>query len=457
MKEEINIMGTKPVNKLMLSMGIPMILSMMLQAVYNIVDSAFVSNMANNGEEALNALTLAFPVQMLMVAVGIGTGVGTNALLAKSLGQGDKEKASKASGNAVFLAIIIYIVFLVFGIFGVKAYIATQTSNPLIFQMAVDYLRICCVISVGIVFFSIYEKLLQATGRSVFSTIAQVAGAVINMILDPILIYGYFGFPEYGVKGAAYATVIGQIASFVLALSFHLKFNKEISNHIKYLKPSAWTIKRIYSIGLPAIIAQALMSVMTYGLNIIFGTIHESVVTAYGLYYKIQQFVLFAAFGLRDAITPIVSFNHGMRSKSRVKEGIKYGMGYTLVIMVLGMFVLEIFAGEFAKVFGLSGNTEALCIGAMRIVSISFVFAGMNIAFQGVFQALDSGIESLIISVLRQFVLVIPVAWAFSLIARQSVENIWLVWTTFPIAEGVSAIIACIFMARVNKRKISVL
>lgn len=457
MKEEINIMGTKPVNKLMLSMGIPMILSMMLQAVYNIVDSAFVSNMANNGEEALNALTLAFPVQMLIVAVGIGTGVGTNALLAKSLGQGDKEKASKASGNAVFLAIIIYIVFLIFGIFGVKAYIATQTSNPLIFQMAVDYLRICCVISVGIVFFSIYEKLLQATGRSVFSTISQVAGAVINMILDPILIYGYFGFPEYGVKGAAYATVIGQIASFVLALSFHLKFNKEISNHIKYLKPSAWTIKRIYSIGLPAIIAQALMSVMTYGLNIIFGTIHESVVTAYGLYYKIQQFVLFAAFGLRDAITPIVSFNHGMRSKSRVKEGIKYGMGYTLVIMVLGMFVLEIFAGEFAKVFGLSGNTEALCIGAMRIVSISFVFAGMNIAFQGVFQALDSGIESLIISVLRQFVLVIPVAWAFSLIARQSVENIWLVWTTFPIAEGVSAVIACIFMARVNKRKISVL
>lgn len=457
MKEEINIMGTKPVNKLMLSMGIPMILSMMLQAVYNIVDSAFVSNMANNGEEALNALTLAFPVQMLIVAVGIGTGVGTNALLAKSLGQGDKEKASKASGNAVFLAIIIYIVFLIFGIFGVKAYIVTQTSNILIFQMAVDYLRICCVASVGIVFFSIYEKLLQATGRSIFSTIAQVAGAVVNMILDPILIYGYFGFPEYGVKGAAYATVIGQIVSFVLALSFHLKFNKEISNHIKYLKPSAWTIKRIYSIGLPAIVAQALMSVMTYGLNIIFGTIHESVVTAYGLYYKIQQFVLFAAFGLRDAITPIVSFNHGMRSKSRVKKGIKYGMGYTLVIMVLGMLVLEIFAGGFAKIFGLSGNTEALCISAMRIVSTSFVFAGMNIAFQGVFQALDSGIESLIISVLRQFVLVIPVAWGFSLIARQSVESIWLVWTTFPIAEGVSAIVACIFMVRINKRKISAL
>lgn len=457
MKEEINIMGTKPVNKLMLSMGIPMILSMMLQAVYNIVDSAFVSNMANNGEGALNALTLAFPVQMLIVAVGIGTGVGTNALLAKSLGQGDKEKASKASGNAVFLAIIIYIVFLIFGIFGVKAYIVTQTSNILIFQMAVDYLRICCVASVGIVFFSIYEKLLQATGRSIFSTIAQVAGAVVNMILDPILIYGYFGFPEYGVKGAAYATVIGQIVSFVLALSFHLKFNKEISNHIKYLKPSAWTIKRIYSIGLPAIIAQALMSVMTYGLNIIFGTIHESVVTAYGLYYKIQQFVLFAAFGLRDAITPIVSFNHGMRSKSRVKKGIKYGMGYTLVIMVLGMLVLEIFAGGFAKIFGLSGNTEALCISAMRIVSTSFVFAGMNIAFQGVFQALDSGIESLIISVLRQFVLVIPVAWGFSLIARQSVESIWLVWTTFPIAEGVSAIVACIFMVRINKRKISAL
>lgn len=453
-KESGNKMGTMSVNKLMLSMGIPMVLSMMLQAVYNIVDSAFVSNMNGNGEAAFNALTLAFPVQMLMVAIGIGTGVGTNALLAKSLGQGNKEKANKVSGNAIFLAIIIYIVFVIFGIFGAKAYITSQTSNMEILEMAVEYLQICCVISFGIVFFSIFEKLLQATGRSLYSTIAQILGAVVNIILDPILIYGYFGFGEYGVKGAAYATIIGQIVSFIAALMFHIKYNKEITNGLKYIKPSLNIIKEIYAIGLPAIIAQALMSVMTYSLNIILGKIDESVVTAYGLYYKIQQFILFAAFGLRDAITPIVSFNHGMRSKSRVKDGIKYGMKYTLVIMVIGLLLLEVFAKPFSAMFGLSGSTQELCISAMRIISVSFIFAGANIAFQGIFQALDSGIESLVISLCRQCIFVLPVAWIFSVIVRQSMNHVWLVWTTFPIAEVVSAVIAIIFLIRINKNKI---
>ena len=357
-KESMNKMGTVPVNKLMLSMGIPMILSMMLQAVYNIVDSAFVSNMANGGEEALNALTLAFPVQMLMVAVGIGTGVGTNALLSKSLGQGNKEKVNKVAGNAIFLAIIIYIVFLLFGLFGTRIYVSSQTSNPEILQMADTYLKICCCMSMGIVFFSIYEKLLQATGRSLYSTIAQIAGAVVNIILDPILIYGWLGMPEMGVAGAAYATVIGQIVSALVGLVFHLKMNKEITNGLRFMKPDGGIIKEIYAIGLPAIIAQALMSVMTYGLNIIFGKISESVVTAYGLYYKIQQFILFAAFGLRDAITPIVSFNHGMGSKKRVKAGIKYGMLYTLIIMVVEISWFGNFATPFSAIFGLSGETQ---------------------------------------------------------------------------------------------------
>lgn len=398
-KESMNRMGTMPVKKLMLSMGIPMVLSMMLQAVYNIVDSAFVSNMKGDGELALNALTLAFPVQMLMVAIGIGTGVGTNALLSKSIGQGNKEKASRVAGNAIFLCCIIYVVFLLFGCFGVDAYIGTQTANQTIAKMAGTYLRICCIISMGIVFFSIFEKLLQATGRSLYSTIAQVAGAATNIVLDPILIYGLFGIPTLGVAGAAYATVIGQIVSAALGLTFHLKLNKEISNGFRYMKPSGRTIKEIYIIGLPAIIAQALMSLMTYGLNIIFVKIDEAVVTAYGLYYKIQQFILFAAFGLRDAITPIVSFNH-----------------------------------------------------AMRIVSLSFLFAGANIAYQGIFQALDAGVESLVISVCRQFLFVLPVAWGFSLLARESMDYMWLVWMTFLIAEFLSVVIATIFMRRINKR-----
>lgn len=452
-----NRMGVIPVNKLMISMGVPMILSMMLQALYNIVDSAFVSNISGNGEAALNALTLAFPVQMLMVAIGIGTGVGANALVAKSLGERNNKKAGMTAGNAIFLGIVIYLVFFLFGIFGVNAYVASQTSNSEIFDMTVIYLRICCRLSFGIVFFSVFEKLLQATGRSAFSTVAQVAGAVANIILDPILIYGYFGLPKMGVAGAAYATVIGQIVSFLLGMFFHFKRNREIPNGISYLKPSGSIIKEIYSIGFPAIIAQALMSIMTYGLNIILGAIDETVVTAYGLYYKIQQFILFAAFGLRDAITPIISFNYGAKAKSRVNDGIRYGLIYTLGIMAIGLVILEVFAKPFSSIFGLSGITQDLCISAMRIVSLSFLFAGANVAFQGIFQALGGGLESLVISVCRQFLFVLPVAWGFSLIAKQNPDMVWLVWLTFIIAEGISCAISFIFMRRIRNKKIETL
>lgn len=452
-----NKMAVMPVNRLMLNMGIPMIISMMLQAVYNIVDSAFVANMEGTGEMALNALTLAFPVQMLMVAVGIGTGVGVNALLAKSMGQGDLEKAGKTAGNGIFLMAVIYIVFLLYGLFGTKGYIASQTQNPLIAEMATDYLKICCSFSFGILGFSLYEKVLQATGKSMYSTIAQIAGAVVNIILDPIMIYGWCGCPAWGVKGAAYATVIGQVVSALMGLLFHLKANKEIKNGIAYMKPSGKIIKGIYSIGFAAIIAQALMSVMTYLLNVIFVRIGENVVTAYGLYYKIQQFILFAAFGLRDAITPIISFNHGMKNRERMKDGIKYGLIYTLCIMLIGFVGLEVLAEPFAGIFGLSGETKTLCVSAMRVISVSYVFAGANIAFQGVFQALDSGMESLIISVCRQFLFVIPVAYLFSEMVVCGVGEIWLVWLSFVIAEGLSAIVSVIFMKRIYKSKIEVI
>ena len=449
-----NKMASMPVNKLMINMGVPMIISMMLQAVYNIVDSAFVANMEGTGEMAFNALTLDFPMQMLMVAVGIGTGVGVNALLAKSLGQGDVEKASKTAGNGVLLMAVIYIMFLLFVLFGTESYISLQTKNPVIAQMAEDYLQICCGWSFGILYFSLYEKILQAAGKSMYSTIAQITGAVINIVLDPIMIYGWLGCPEFGVKGAAYATVIGQIASALCGLVLHLKANKEIKNGISYLKPSAKIIKGIYSIGFAAIIAQALMSVMTYLLNVIFVRVGENVVTAYGLYYKIQQFILFAAFGLRDAITPIVSFNHGMRSSERIKDGVKYGMLYTLGIMLIGFVVLEIFAEPFTSIFGLSGETKKLCISAMRIISISYMAAGANIAFQGIFQALDSGLESLIISVCRQFIFVIPAAYVFTEMVLADICGTWIVWMSFVIAEVLSLLVSITFMKRVNKNKI---
>lgn len=449
-----NKMASMSVNKLMMNMGIPMIISMMLQAVYNIVDSAFVANMEETGEMALNALTLAFPVQMLMVAIGIGTGVGVNALLAKSLGQGDMEKVGKTAGNGVFLMAVIYIVFLLFGLFGTESYIASQTKNPVIATMATDYLKICCGWSFGILYFSLYEKVLQATGKSMYSTIAQITGAVINIILDPIMIYGWLGCPKLGVKGAAYATIIGQIVSALVGLLLHLKANREIKNTFADMKPSGKMIKEIYSIGFAAIIAQALMSIMTYLLNVIFVRIGENVVTAYGLYYKIQQFILFAAFGLRDAITPIVSFNYGMGSKQRVRDGIKYGLVDTLGIMLIGFIGLEIFAEPFAGIFGLSGETKALCISAMRVISISYVFAGANIAFQGIFQALDGGLETLIVSVCRQFLFVIPVAFLFAEWVIAGMCGTWLVWMSFVIAEVLSLLVSIVFMKRISKKRV---
>lgn len=447
-------MAVAPIKKLMLSMGIPMIISMVLQALYNIIDSAFISNMPQNGENALNALTLAFPFQMLMVAIAIGTGIGTNVLVAKNLGLGDKEKASRIAGNAQFLALIIYIIFLLFGIFGVRFYISTQTKNQIVYDMAVNYLSICCTASTGVIFFGIYEKLLQASGHSMYSTIAQITGAIINIVLDPIMIYGLPGFPEMGVKGAALATVIGQCASWLLAVIFHFKVNKSISKKLYYLKPSAKIIKGIYSVGLPAIIAQALMSVMTYGLNIILITVSESLVTAYGLFYKIQQFVLFAAFGLRDAITPIVSFAYGMKSRKRMIDGIKYGVLYTTVIMFAGTIIVEVFANPFANAFSLSGETESVFISAMRIITISFIFAGINIALQGVFQALNRGVESLMVSLGRQLVFVLPVAWIFAQLVLKSNTDSYIVWITFPIAETVTLIISCLLMRNVNKKVI---
>ncbi len=447
-------LGTMPVNRLMLGMGIPMILSMMLQAVYNIVDSAFVSNMAEGGELALNALTLAFPVQMLMVAFAVGTGVGANALLSKSLGQGDPEKASRTAGNALFLGAVIYAVCLLFGLFGADAYISTQTSNPVILEMGTEYLRICCTLSFGVIFFALFEKLLQATGRSAFSTISQIIGAVVNIVLDPIMIYGLLGLPAMGVRGAAIATVIGQVASAAAGLILHLRFNRELNHSPRYLRPVGNVIRGIYAIGLPAIIAQALMSIMTYGMNVILGRIDEAAVTAYGLYYKIQQFLLFAAFGLRDAITPIVSFNHGKRDKERINAGISCGMRYTLIIMGAGMIALELLARPFSAVFGLSGATQELTIGAMRVISLSFLFAGANVAFQGIFQALDAGLQSLVISVCRQFLFVLPVAFVFSLIVGHDLSLLWLVWLTFLIAELASMLIACGFMKRIRREKI---
>lgn len=458
MQKEIskNKMGTEPIGKLMLTMGIPMILSMVLQAFYNIVDSYFVSCMPDAGgitglgEYGVNALTLAFPIQMLMIAVGVGTGVGINALLSRSLGQGDRQRASKIAGNAIFLGVCTYLVFLLVGIFGVKAYLETQTTDPVVLEMGIGYLRICTILSFGVILFMIYEKLLQATGRTVLSTAAQVAGAVTNIILDPVFIFGLFGLPEMGIEGAAYATVIGQCVSMVLGVVFHHGFNRDVESGLAYLKPDRGIIADIYKVGIPAVIMQALMSFMTYGVNIIFGRVSGAAVTAYGIYYKVQQFVFFAAFGLNNALIPIVAFNYGMQDKRRVKSGIKYGLLYTLAIMLAGAVGLQIFAENVAGIFSLSPQTQALCVKAVRIVTLGYLFVGANVALQGIFQAFGYGMRSLVLSLVRLVIVALPLAYFFTTLSDAG--N--LIWWAFPIAEGCGLVVGMIFMRTTAREKL---
>ena len=456
--EQINIMGTADVKKLTLTMGLPMIISMALQAVYNIVDSYFVSCMpstdgiSNLSDLAVNALTLAFPVQMLMVAIGVGTGVGINAILSRSLGEGDREKAGKIAGNSIFLGLCMFVLFLLFGFFGVNAYIKSLTSDPVIIEMGVSCLRICTVGSLGVSMYMTYEKLLQATGKTMQSTIAQISGAITNIILDPIMIFGLCGCPQMGIEGAAYATVIGQFVSFILDAIFHHKYNsKEFSTSLKYIKPELAIIGQIYRVGVPAIIMQALMSFMTYGVNVIFALVSTEAVTAYGIYYKIQQFVFFAAFGMNNAMIPIIAFNYGRRSKKRINDGIKYGMIYTLIIMLLGAVLLQVLANPILSVFTLSDKTRELCLIAVRIVTLGYLFVGANIAFQGIFQALGNGVSSLVLSIVRLIAVPLPLAYALTFVSNA--ES--LIWISFPIGELCAFAVSLILMKRIRKQKIA--
>ncbi len=456
--QQMNKMGTEDVKKLTLAMGLPMIISMALQAVYNIVDSYFVSclpsttDIPNLSDFAVNALTLAFPVQMLMIAIGVGTGVGVNAILSRSLGEGDREKASRIAGNSIFLGLCMFVLFAIFGFFGVEAYISSQTDNPIIVNMGVSYLRICAIGSLGVSMYMTFEKLLQATGKTMQSTIAQIVGAVVNIILDPILIFGWCGMPEMGIDGAAFATIIGQFVSFVLDAVFHLAYNKsEFSTSLKYIKPNGKIIGQIYRVGIPAIIMQALMSFMTYGVNVIFRIVSTEAVTAYGIYYKIQQFVFFAAFGMNNAMIPIIAFNYGMKNKKRINDGIKYGMIYTLIIMFLGAVLLQIFANPILSLFTLSDKTRELCVLAIRIVTFGYLFVGANIAYQGIFQALGNGVSSLVLSVIRLIAVPLPLAYALTFL--QNAESV--IWIVFPIGELVAFAVSLILMHNIRKKKIT--
>lgn len=451
-----NKMATQPLVKLFWTMGLPMIVSMVLQALYNVVDSIFVANIRESGVLANQALTLAFPVQIMMIAIGVGTGIGINACLSKSLGEKDKEKASRVAGNGIFLALVIYAVFLIFGLFATTWFISLFTKDAEVVEMGSTYLKICCCLSLGSIGYTVYERFLQATGKTMFSTIAQVSGAVTNIVLDYVFI-----FPcGMGVSGAAWATIIGQFVSLFVAMGFHYFANKEISGNPKYMKPIGTIVKSIYAIGISAAIMQALLSVMMAGMNAILGTAKANtsiLVGSFGIYYKIQQIALFSAFGLSNTIITILSFNFGMQDKKRARECVKYGITDALIVTLFIAVLFECIANPLSKLFALSGGASeeliAVCENATRIGAASFVFMGYVVAVQGVLQALGYAMKPLILSLLRLVVFVFPTAYLFTL----SDDVINVVWWTFLIAEALTCVFAFVFLQRAVKKKIDVL
>ena len=454
MKEERqNKMAITPMNKLILKMGLPMIVSMVLQALYNVIDSIFVANMGSIGAIANQALTYAFPIQIMIIAIGVGTGVGLNALLSKSLGEKDREKVNRIAGNGIFLSICIYLVFLLFGLFGSRWFISLFTEDKEIIEMGTTYLKICTCFSLGSIGYTVYERFLQATGKTMLSTISQISGAVVNIVLDYLFIYPL----KMGVAGAAWATIIGQLVSLFIAMYFHYKKNIEINGNIKYIKPNIDLIKDIYSIGVSASLMQALLAVMMAGMNAILGLaqVNQTVlIGSFGIYYKIQQIALFSAFGLSNTIISILSFNYGMQDKKRINDCIKYGIIDTIIVTLVISILFELFAYPLANLFGMAGGTSKeiikVCVKALRISSIGFIFMGISIAIQGVLQSIRYALRPLIISLLRLTIFVFPIAYLFT--KTNNVTEI--VWWTFPISEFLTSIISLFILKDSYNNKI---
>lgn len=457
MKDESqNKMAIEPINKLILKMGLPMIVSMVLQALYNVIDSIFVSNMGSTGAIANQALTYAFPIQIMIIAIGVGTGVGLNALLSKSLGENDKNKVNKIAGNGIFLSICIYIFFLIFGLFFSKWFISLFTNDKEIIKMGTTYLKICTCLSLGSIGYTVYERFLQATGKTMLSTISQISGAVTNIVLDYIFIYPL----DMGVAGAAWATIIGQFVSLFIAMYFHYNKNKEIDGSLKYINPDGGIIKAIYSIGVSAALMQALLAVMMAGMNAMLGLAQADqtvLIGSFGIYYKIQQIALFSAFGLSNTIISILSFNYGMQDRKRIDDCIKYGIMDTMIVTLIISILFEVFAYPLANLFGLAGGETKeiikVCTIALRISSIGFIFMGISVAIQGILQSIRYALRPLIISLLRLVIFVFPVALLFT----RSSDVVKIVWWTFPIAEVLTSIIALLILKDSYNRKIKVI
>ena len=406
--EQENKMGTMPIRKLLITMSLPMIISMLVQAMYNVVDSIFVSRL---GENALAAVSLAFPVQNLMIAVASGTGVGINALLSRSLGEKNFDNADKAAVNGLFLACLSSLAFAIFGIFFSEFYFSAQIADPQIIQYGRDYLFVCCTFSVGLFFSITSERLLQSTGRTIYNMITQGLGAIINIIMDPILIFGLFGFPRMEVAGAAVATVAGQIIGMLLSLFFNFTRNKDIHIRIRGFRPHGETIGNIYRVGLPSIIMMSIGSVMTYGINKIMLMFSATAVSVFGIYFKLQSFIFMPVFGLNNGMVPIIAYNYGARRPSRILQTVRFGALLAEIIMFIGTVIFQTCPAFLLALFDASDDMLALGIPALRIISINFLFAGLGISFGSVFQAMGNGMYSLIVSACRQLLVLLPVAY----------------------------------------------
>ena len=434
-------MGSMPINKLLLTMAAPMILSMIIGALYNIVDSIFVSNYS---EDALTAVSLAFPIQNIIVALGTGVGVGVNALLSRLLGEKKQDAVNRTATNGLILSFMVYFILLIFGIFGVKWFYGIQTNAHNICSMGYEYLSIICLFSFGQIFQLVVEKLLQSTGRTIYTMITQITGAVINIILDPILIFGYFGLPSMGTVGAAIATVIGQVIAMTLGVIFNLKYNKEIQFSFRYLRPDTRYIKSICSVGIPAGITMFISSIMSFGINKILLAFSTTATAVFGAYFKLYTFVSMAAFGLNNALISIVAYNLGTGEHSRIRQSIKLSGIYSALIGFVGLIILQLFPKQIMMAFHASKTMTTMGITALRITSVSFIFACVSIMICYALQGLSIGTPSMIISAARQVILLLPLAYVLG----KSFQATG-VWMAFPITEIIVTLISCIYLRHI--------
>lgn len=441
-----NKMGIMPVGKLMANMALPMIISMLVQALYNVVDSVYVSQVS---ESAVTALSLAFPVQNLQIGFAVGIGVGVNSLLSKSLGQKDQEAANRAAGNGMVLMLIVTAVFMLFGIFGVRPYYEIQSTVTETVEGGIAYSRICCVFTLGIFMEILGERLLQATGRTVYTMITQSTGAIINIILDPILIHGWLGMPVMGIAGAAVATVIGQWVAAMLALYFNQKHNPEVQFGRRYAKLDKGTVGSILTVGIPSIIMNGIGSVMNFGMNQILQGFTETATSVFGIYFKLQSFFFMPLFGINNATISIIAYNYGAQKPERITKTLKIACGSALFLMIMGFLAFQFVPEVLLGMFNPSPAFLEIGQAALRTISWSFPIAAICISLGASFQALGNGMYSTITSLCRQLVVLLPVAFLLSLTGR--VNNVWL---SYPIAELVSGSLTVYFFVRIYRQKI---